>query len=173
LNTILTTTSTTHYFHLLKIIKTVNSIFMLSIHCVWALSSLHQFKLHVLKTLCTVLVLHVGTSKVSMSGANVMNMLQTTHLDLLYFSFRWFSLNSFHYQYNDYYHFYGLLVCHIFEILSYTHVPIFSLCVCFSSNNILLVFVFIFSFVHHTFDVSGFMTWLLILCYNFYFLNEV
>ena len=103
-----------------KIRKTVNSIFMLSIHYVWALSSLHQFKLHVLKTSFTVLVLHVGTSKVSMSGANVMNMLQTTQLDLLYFSFRWFSLNSFHYQYNDYYHFYGLLVCHIFEILSYT-----------------------------------------------------
>ena len=95
--------------------------------------------------------IHVVTSKVSMSGvnvmnmlqtthlnllyfssgANVMNMLQTTHLDLLYFSFRWFPLNSFHYQYNDYYHFYGLLVCHIFEILS---------------------------FVYHTFDVSGFMT---------------
>ena len=61
-----------------------------------------------------VLVLHVVTSKVSMSGATVMNMLQTTHLDLLYFSFRWFPLNSFHYQYNDYYHFYGLLVRHIF-----------------------------------------------------------
>jgi hypothetical protein len=135
-------------------------------------------RVSIVMTLCTVLVLHAVTSKVSMSGANVMNMLQTTHLDLLYFSsgdnvmnmlqtthldllyfsFRWFPLNSFHYQYNDYYHFYGLLVCHIFEILSYTHVPIFSLCVCFSSNNILLVFVFIFSFVHHTFDVSGFMT---------------
>ena len=84
------------------------------------------------------------------------------------------------------------MVCHIFEILSYIHVPIFFLWVCFSSNNILLVFVFIWvvnihvllkgklcltcilSFVYHTFDVSGFMTWLLIiLCYNFYFLNEV
>jgi hypothetical protein len=57
-----------------------------------------------------------------MSGVNVMNMLQMTHLDLLYFSFRLFPLNSFHYQYNVYYHFYGLLVCPIFEIFSYTHV---------------------------------------------------
>ena len=101
------------------------------------LNNFHEYLIqHSLKSGGTKDHITSNVKSIDVWRSNVVNMLQTTHLDLLYFSFRWFPLNSFHYQYNDYYHFYGLLVCHIFEILSYTHVPIFFLCVCFSSNNI-------------------------------------